>query len=118
MPAGGMGYETDCRDAKNRTGTMLGSEAVKVAAGLRTHVQRGERTTLGSVSTITLWPWVPVSGETCTYLGAVSKAFCLDFMEYPPLTEAQALLDEQRRRLDAAYRSEDPRQIAVGIRWV
>jgi len=118
MPAGGMGYESDCRDAKNRTGMMLGAEAVKVAAGLRTHVERGERTSLGSVSTITLWPWAPVTGETCTYLGAASEAFCLNFMDYPPLPVAQGLLDEQRRRLDAAYRSEDPRQIAVGIRWV
>jgi neutral ceramidase len=118
MPAGGMGYECDCRDAKHRTGIMLGSEAAKVAAGLRTHVQRGERTSLGSVSTITLWPWVPVAGESCSYLGALSETLALDFMDYPPLPDAEGLLDEQRRRLDAAYRSEDARQIATGIRWV
>ena len=118
MPAGGMGYETDCRDAKNRLGLMLGSEAVKVAAGLRTHIRRGERTTLGSVSTITLWPWVPVTGETCTALGAVSETFRLDFIGFPPPSEAEALAAEQRRRLEEAYRREDERQIAVGIRWV
>ena len=50
MPIGGMGYETDCSDANERVGMMLGGEVVKVAAGLRTHLQRGERTALGSVS--------------------------------------------------------------------
>jgi len=34
---------------KNRIGTMLGGEVLKVAAGLRTHVRRGERTSLRSL---------------------------------------------------------------------
>src|SRR5688572_16508872 len=63
MPLGGMGYETDCSDANDRVGTMLGGEVLKVAAGLRTHLRRGERTALGSVSAISLWPWVPVADE-------------------------------------------------------
>jgi neutral ceramidase len=117
MPIGGMGFETDCSDSKNRIGAMLGAEVVKTAAGLRTHVKRGERTTLGSVSTITLWPWVPVSGETCTYLGAVSETLRLDFMDYPTLADAEQLRDEQHQRLRAAYTAEDERQIAVGLRW-
>ncbi len=117
MPVGGMGYETDCSDAKNRVGMMLGSEATKVAANIHTHVQRGERTTLGSVSTITLWPWVPVIGETCTYLGAVSEVLPLEFMAYPSLSDAEEIHAEQQRRLAAAYISEDDRQIAVALRW-
>ena len=117
MPKGGMGYETDCHDAKDRIGMMLGSEAVRVAAGLRTHEKRGERTSLGSVSTITLWPWTPVTGETCTYLGAVSETFTLGFIEYPPLAEAEQIRAEQHLRLMEAYKNEDERQIAVGLRW-
>jgi hypothetical protein len=117
MPVGGMGYETDCRDAKNRVGTMLGSEAVKVAADIRTHLKRGERTSLGAVSTITLWPWVPATGETCTYLGAVSEVLPLDFMPYLSLAEAENILAEQQHRLAEAYLSEDDRQIAVALRW-
>lgn len=117
MPKGGMGYETDCHDAKNRIGMMLGSEAVRVAAGLRTHERRGERATLGSVSTITLWPWTPVTGESCTYLDAVSETLALDFNEYPPLAEAVQIRAEQHLRLLEAYKSEDERQIAVGLRW-
>ena len=118
MPAGGMGYETDCSDSKNRIGTALGAETLKVSAGLRTHVKRGERVSLGSVSTITLWPWVPVSGETCTYLDAVSETLPLEFMDFPSLADAEELRAEQRRRLQEAYQSEDERKIAVGIRWV
>ena len=117
MPKGGMGYETDCHDAKNRIGMMLGGEAVRVAASLRTHERRGERTSLGSVSTITLWPWTPVTGESCTYLGAVSETLALDFIEFPPLAEAEQIRAEQQLRLLEAYKSEDERQIAVGLRW-
>lgn len=117
MPKGGMGYETDCHDAKDRVGMMLGAEAARVAAGLRTHERRGERTTLGSVSTITLWPWVPVTGETCTYLGAVSETLALDFIDFPPLAEAERMRAEQQMRLMEAYKNEDERQIAVGLRW-
>src|SRR5205085_7317660 len=69
-------------------------------------------------STITLWPWVPVSGETCTYLDAVSETLPLEFMDYPSLAEAEELRAEQHRRLQEAYQSGDERQIAVGIRWV
>src|SRR5438132_3424268 len=44
MPVGGMGFEADCSDAKNRIGTMLGGEGLRVSARLRTHVQPGEST--------------------------------------------------------------------------
>ena len=117
MPKGGMGYETDCHDAKDRTGMMLGSEAARVAAGLRTNERRGERTTMGSVSTITLWPWTPVTGPTCSYLGAVSETLALRFIAFPPLAEAEQIRAEQYLRLMEAYKNEDERQIAVGLRW-
>lgn len=94
MPAGGMGYEVDCRDAKNRLGMMLGAEVIKVAAGLRTHIRRGPRTSLSSVSRITLWPWIPVDGPTCSYLGAVDDVLPLPFIQLPSLTEAEALRDK------------------------
>src|SRR5438034_1734315 len=40
-PAAGMGYEVDCRDTKNRVGMILGGEALKVAASIRTNVRAG-----------------------------------------------------------------------------
>ena len=119
MPVGGMGYETDCSDANVRVGTMLGGEAVKVAAGLRTHLRRGERTALGSVSSISLWPWVPVEDEGVeARLDARSERIWLDFVDLPTLEAAQAILDEKRALLAAALPTHDERQIAPARRFV
>jgi len=119
MPVGGMGYETDCSDANERVGTMLGGEVLKVAAGLRTHLHRGERTALGSVSAISLWPWVPVEDEGVhARLDARSERIWLDFIDLPPLEDAQAILDEKRSLLEAARATGDERQIAPTQRFV
>ena len=119
MPVAGMGYETDCSDANVRVGTMLGGEAVKVAAGLRTHLARGERTALGSVSSISLWPWVPVEDEGVeAHLDVRSERIWLDFIDLPTLEDAQAILDEKRALLAAALPTHDERQIAPARRFV
>jgi hypothetical protein len=119
MPTGGMGYETDCSDANQRVGMMLGGEVVKVAAGLRTHVKRGERTALGSVSSISLWPWVPVEDKgQQAKLAVRSERIWLDFVDLPTLEDAQAILAEKRALLDAALPSGDERQIAPATRFV
>ena len=119
MPVGGMGYETDCRDAKNRVGTMLAGEALKVAAGLRSHLKRGERTWLGSLlgKGMTLTPWVPVDGETCTFLGAVSETIGLDLIEFPSLAEAEAMRAERRKELEEARASGQERTVQVATRF-
>lgn len=119
MPIGGMGYETDCRDAKNRVGTMLGGEVVKVAAELRSHLKRGERTWLRSLlgKGMTLTPWVPVEGETCTFLGAVSETVALDLLDLPSLAEAEAIREERHRELGEARVSGQERSIQVTTRF-
>ncbi|MCC6179774.1 MAG: hypothetical protein IT305_31055 [Chloroflexi bacterium] len=119
MPTGGMGYEMDCSDANERVGMMLGGEVVKVASGLRTHLRRGERTSLGSVSGISLWPWIPVEddGRQAT-LAVRSERLWLDFVDLPTLEDAQGILDEKRRLLDAAQAAGDERQIAPAARFV
>jgi hypothetical protein len=119
MPVGGMGYETDCSDANERIGTMLGGEVVKVAAGLRTHLQRGERTALGSVSSISLWPWVAVEDDgQWASIAVRSERIFLDFVDLPTLEEAQGILDEKRAILEAALPTGDERQIAPATRFV
>ncbi len=114
MPKGGIGYEVDCSDAKNRTGTVLGSEALKVAATIRTHVRRGERTSLGSLSRLSLWPWVPVSGDTCTYLGAVEETLPLDFVDLPSLDEARQFQTQWRQAL-AEVQSRSARDWEINV---
>jgi hypothetical protein len=104
-PAVGMGYEIDCRDSKDRTGMVLGAEALKVAAGIRTNLRPGARKLLGNVPNILFTPWEPVEGDTCTCLGAVEKAIPLEYCPLPSLAEAQAvqacrreILHERRRQ--------------------
>ena len=119
MPVGGMGYETDCRDAKNRVGTMLGAEAAIVAAGLRTHVERGERTSLPSLlgSGMTLTPWVPVEGESCSYLGAISETVTLDLVPFPSLEVAREIKAERRQDLAEAKATGTERNVTVATRF-
>jgi len=118
MPTGGMGYETDCSDANERVGMMLGGEVLKVAAGLRTHLRRGPRTALGSVSAISLWPWEPVQDEgQQARLAARSERIWLDFVDLPTLDDAQAILAEKRALLEAARQTGDERQIAPATRF-
>lgn len=119
MPVGGMGYETDCHDAKTRVGTMLGGEVLKVAAGLRSHVRRGERTSLGSLlgKGMTLTPWEPVAGETCSFLGAISETVALDLFAYPSLAEAEEIRRERQRDLEEARAAGQERNIQVATRF-
>jgi hypothetical protein len=119
MPVGGMGYETDCRDAKNRVGAMLAGEVVKVTAELRSHVRRGERTWLRSLlgKGMTLTPWVPVDGETCTFLGAATEVIDLDLLELPSIAEAVAIRDERHRELEEATAGGGERSVQVATRF-
>lgn len=104
-PAVGIGYEIDCRDTKQRVGTALGGEALKVAAGIRTNLRPGPRKPLGNVPNILFTPWEPVTGDTCTYLNAVEQKVPLEFVALPSLEQAENIhahwreeLAERRRR--------------------
>jgi len=116
-PRYGIGFELDCRDTKDREGAILGSEVVKVAAGIRTNVRRGPRTPLGTVG-ISLWPWLPVDGEAGQHLGAVDRTVPLPLSELPSLETALDL--EQRYGGELAElreRSATKQDISVARRW-
>ena len=51
-------------------------------------------------------------------LNAAGQSIWLDFIDLPPLEDAQAILDEKRRLLDAALATGDDRQIAPATRFV
>jgi hypothetical protein len=120
MPVGGMGYEVDCREAKQRIGTMLAGEVVATAAGLRSHLRRGERTWLGSLlgKGMTLTPWVPVEGETSTYMGAVSETLALEMIDLPTPSEAEAIREERAAELVSARAGGQERNIQVATRFM
>ena len=118
MPVGGMGYEVDCRDEKNRIGSILGGEVLKAASSIRTHVHRGPRASLGSLSSISLWPWAPVTGATCTYMGAVDEIVSLDFIDLPGLEEAKRIqLDCRQAKEEAKVRGAREWEINVTTRF-
>jgi len=99
-PRVGIGYEVDCSDSKSRVGSILGGEALKVAADIRTHVKKGKRAPLGNIPNILFNPWEPVEGETCTYLGAVEEIVPLEYIELPPLSEAQSIQEKWHQIVD------------------
>ena len=100
-PVWGIGYEVDCRDAKNRPGMMLGGEVIQVASQIRTHVRRGEKTPIGPVSNIMLWPWIPVTGESCHHLAAVEEVVRLEYGPLPTLEHATAIHQHWKAKLVA-----------------
>lgn len=120
MPVGGMGWEEDCRDGKNRAGMALAGEVLKVAAGLRTNVRKGERTWLPSLlgPGMTLTPWVPVEGHAAAHFEAISQTIKLDLIPFPTLVEAQRLRVERQRDLEAAEVSGQERRVTIGKRFL
>ena len=120
MPVGGMGWEQDCRDSKDRVGMTLAGEVIKVAAGLRTNVRKGERTWLPSLlgPGMTLTPWTPVEGHAAEHFDAVSETIKLDLIPFPTLEEAQRLLAERQRDLAEAQAAGQERRIQIGLRFL
>ncbi|MCY3775677.1 MAG: hypothetical protein OXH11_06815, partial [Candidatus Aminicenantes bacterium] len=110
-PRPGIGYEVDCRDVKGRIGMALGGEALRVAAGIRTHLEPGDRIPLGNVPNILFRPWRSAQGDTCTYLGAVEETIGLEFGNLPSPDEAGRIRDQwsaelERRRGGTARQGE------------
>ena len=98
-PIGGISYEVDCRDTKNRIGAILGGEVLKVAANIRTHIQPGPRTPLGTIPNILFTPLLPVDDEPVAIVKAVDEVVKLRFVELPSLAEAEAIQAKWRQTL-------------------
>jgi len=115
MPCWGMSHETDCTDANRRMGAVLAGTVISVAAGLRTHVRRGDRVSIPSLlgPGQTMRPLVPADGETCTYLGARSRPVTLDLVALPTLERAEAILAERTAELDAALAGTSERAVTI-----
>ncbi len=120
MPVGGMGWEEDCRDSKDRVGMALAGEVVKVAAGLRTNVHPGERTWLPSLlgPGMTLTPWIPVEDHAAEHFDAVSETIKLDLIPFPTPGEAQRIRAERQHDLEEAQASGQERRVTIGGRFV
>ena len=109
--------DADCRDEKDRIGRVLGAEVVKTASEICTHRKRGARRSMGSLSRISVWPWEPVTGESCTWLGAADETVPLRFIDLPPLAEAEAMREECHRAKDRALAGGQAWEVLVNTRF-
>ena len=100
-PRAGMGFDVDCRDTKERVGLELGGEALKVAAALRTNTRPGPRRTLGNIPNFLFTPWLPVDDTTRADLAAAETAVELDYVDLPPMPEAEEILARRQAMLAA-----------------
>jgi hypothetical protein len=66
---------------------------------------------------MTLTPWVPVEGPTCTYLGAAEEVLALDLVALPSMAEAAAIRAERYRELEEARAAGEERTIQVTTRF-
>ena len=117
MPRGGLSMDEDCRDEKNRTGYTLGAEVVKTASAIHTHRKRGKRQSMGSLSRISVWPWEPIAGESCTWLDAADETVSLRYIDLPSLTEAKDIREECHRAKDRALAGGREWEILVNTRF-
>jgi hypothetical protein len=115
-PRVGIGFEVDCRDTRNRVGMALGAEALRVAVGLRTHVRRGERASVGPLAGISSWPWVPAEMRT-PKLAVVERWAELPLSEMPTRDVAAKLQQRYRAAFDQSSRSGNSAQVQVAHRW-
>ena len=105
-PIHGIGYEVDCRDTKNRTGHILGSEVVKVASNIRTNLKLGERKPLGNIPNVKFRAWDPVEDTKKNEIKALEKSIGLDLIDLPPLAEAEEIHKEWVNKLTESTKND------------
>ncbi len=90
-PRVGIGWEIDCSDTKDRVGTQLGAEVLKVASSIRTNRKQAPRIPLGNIPNILFTPWVDVEDSGEAVIAAADTTVKLTFTELPSLKEALAI---------------------------
>ena len=84
-PITGIGADEDNSEAKNRIGTVLGSEVLKVCSNLYTDTVRGPRTIFGMLAKASAYPRVAISDEPPCPIAVREVPVELPLMEYPTL---------------------------------
>lgn len=102
-PITGIGAIEDDTENMTRLGHILGAEAIKTAAQIRTHQKRGPRALFSSLSKNSLFPYVAVE-DTAVELAAVSATIDLPLMPFPQPEEAARVLEFRRQALEKAIR--------------
>ena len=90
-PITGIGADEDNSDAKNRIGTVLGGEVLKVCSNLYTDTVRGPRKIFGMLAKASAYPRVASREEPDHRIAAREIPVELPLMEYPTLDQAREL---------------------------
>ena len=118
-PIGGIGYEEDCRDTKNRVGAMLAGEVIKIAATIRTNLEYGERTKLGGIPNILFSPLVHKEDNITSVIKAVEENIKLRFVKLPDMNKANLLSEKWRNNLNDKLKQNAPQwEITVAKHYV
>jgi hypothetical protein len=97
-----------------RIGAMLGGEATKTWAQIRTHNRRGHRRIVQSVATVSVWDYEPVADDTIDFFGVASRRLTLPLAALPDPEAAERQLAAFRQARDALASTAPPgrRQVA------
>ena len=118
-PIGGIGYEEDCRDTKNRVGAMLAGEVIKIAATIRTNLEYGERTKLGEIPNILFSPLVHKAENKTSVIKAVEENIKLRFVKLPDMNKANLLSEKWGNNLNDKLKQNAPQwEITVAKHYV
>ena len=90
-PITGIGADEDNYEAKNRIGTALGSEVLKVCSNLYTDTVRGPRKIFGMLAKASAYPRVAITDEPQYPIAVQEVPVELPLMEYPTLEQAREL---------------------------
>jgi len=116
-PRYGIGFEVDCRDVKDRVGTVLAGAVIAAASSLWTDKRRGPQTLLGEFG-IALWPWLSVEEGTAPPLAALERTLVIPLSELPPLDVARRVRDHHVAELGSARAGRARRaDVSVAGRW-
>ncbi len=120
-PIGGIGYEEDCRDTKNRVGAMLAGEVIKIAATIRTNLEYGERTKLGDIPNILFSPLKHKEDNNISIIKVLEENIKLRFVKLPDVNKAILLQEKWENNLISKLKQNAPQwEITVAkhyIKW-
>jgi neutral ceramidase len=106
-PRYGIGAEVDPTETKDREGTVLGAEVLRVASEIRTAHRRGARTPLSGFG-ISLWPWLPVNEHAPAKIAGAERRLDLPLSELPSAEDAREIQAGHHRELDRLEASDAP----------
>lgn len=117
-PRHGIGVEHDPLETKDREGTVLGAEVVRVAAEIRTNTFRGPKAVFAN-GDISGWPWLPVQDHASLIIDASFETVTLPLSPLPSREVAEVIRAEHASVLrQAEARHAAAPELRLRRRWV